>query len=289
MFSNDPAVEITDIETTTGNSPVDYVHGYGEDEAERLVEQADLLAAMVHDGTRFTAGARVLEAGCGVGAQTVHLLRRSPEIALTGLDRSRASLDIARSRVAACMPEANVEWVGGDLYEPPFAEDSFDHVFVCFVLEHVRSPARILRSLRRVLRPGGSITLVEGDHGFDSFRPDSAYARKVIDSLVRVQSDADGDALVGRKLHGLLAESGYADIVTFPRPIRVDSDSPRYAKEFARNTHIPMIEAVRDKATGSGYISRDDWDQGISDLYRTASEGVLSVTFMKATAIVSTA
>ncbi|WP_207419866.1 class I SAM-dependent methyltransferase [Roseomonas haemaphysalidis] len=47
----------------------------------------------------------------------------------------------------------------------PFGDASFDHVFVCFVLEHLADPAAALGELQRVLRPGGSLTVIEGDHG----------------------------------------------------------------------------------------------------------------------------
>jgi cyclopropane fatty-acyl-phospholipid synthase-like methyltransferase len=52
-----------------------YVHGYSDSEAARLGDQADALAELLHHDTHYPAGDRVLEAGCGVGAQTVHLLR----------------------------------------------------------------------------------------------------------------------------------------------------------------------------------------------------------------------
>ena len=76
-----------------------YVHGYTEPEARRLGDQADTLAELLHAGTAYPAGSRVLEAGCGVGAQTVHLAARSPDAHLTAVDVSAASLDQARTRV----------------------------------------------------------------------------------------------------------------------------------------------------------------------------------------------
>ncbi|MBV8457682.1 MAG: methyltransferase domain-containing protein, partial [Acetobacteraceae bacterium] len=42
---------------------------------------------------------------------------------------------------------------------------SFDHVFVCFVLEHMPDPETALAELQRVLKLGGSRTVIEGDHG----------------------------------------------------------------------------------------------------------------------------
>lgn len=52
-----------------------------------------------------------------------------------------------------------------DIFALPFESGSFDHVFVCFVLEHLSHPVEALAILGNVLRPGGSITVVEGDHG----------------------------------------------------------------------------------------------------------------------------
>ena len=49
----------------------EYVHGYSARERTRLVDQAATLTELLHAGTRYPSGSRVLEAGCGVGAQTV--------------------------------------------------------------------------------------------------------------------------------------------------------------------------------------------------------------------------
>jgi cyclopropane fatty-acyl-phospholipid synthase-like methyltransferase len=56
-----------------------YVHGYHAREHERLQDQAGTLVELLHSDTAYPAGSRVLEAGCGVGAQTVTLCRRSPD------------------------------------------------------------------------------------------------------------------------------------------------------------------------------------------------------------------
>ena len=72
-----------------------YVHGYSERETQRLYEQAEILEDILHSGTAFTAGARVLEAGCGVGAQTRLLVKRSPDAVFTCIDVSEKSLATA--------------------------------------------------------------------------------------------------------------------------------------------------------------------------------------------------
>ena len=62
----------------------------------------------------------------------------------------------------------------------PFAPESFDHVFVCFVLEHLSRPVEALAILNRLLRPGGTMTVIEGDHGSAYFHPDSSAAQLAI-------------------------------------------------------------------------------------------------------------
>lgn len=277
-----------DAMTTTLDSaarpPVDYVHGYSRREARRLGDQADTLAALLHDGTAYPAGSRVLEVGCGVGAQTVHLIDSSPGARFVAVDRSADSLAKARAHVMAHAPEAHVWWRRADLFALPFPDAAFDHIFVCFVLEHLAAARQALAGLRRLLRPGGTITVIEGDHGSAFFHPDSAYARAAIDCLVRLQADGGGNALVGRQLQPLLVEAGYDGVRVRPRTVYADRTRPELVEGFTRSTFIAMIESVRADALASALITEADWDRGIADLRRTADDGgTFHYTFFKAT------
>jgi trans-aconitate methyltransferase len=166
----------------------DYVHGYTPAETRRLTDQAQTLADLLHAGISYPAGSRVLEAGCGVGAQTVQLVTRSPGIDLVSVDISEESLAQAKARVMSVVPEARVDWRHADLHELP--EEEFDHIFVCFVLEHLPNPHEALVRLRRLLKPGGTITVIEGDHESAFFHPRSPQAQAVIDCLVDLQAAA---------------------------------------------------------------------------------------------------
>ena len=77
----------------------DYVHGYSGREGERLADQADTLAELLHSDTFYPSGSVVLEVGCGVGAQTVSLARRSPEATIVAMDISADSLAAARASI----------------------------------------------------------------------------------------------------------------------------------------------------------------------------------------------
>ncbi|MEI5032265.1 methyltransferase domain-containing protein [Streptomyces sp. S1A(2023)] len=264
-----------------------YVHGYSEREAALLGEQADTLATLLHAGTAYPAGSRVLEIGCGVGAQTIHLAQASPGARITAVDRSDDSLAQARARVAAHAPGADVEWCRADLFDLPFADAEFDHVFVCFVLEHLSDPRQALTALRRVLRPEGTITVIEGDHGSAFFHPASTHAHAAIACQVQLQSAAGGNALIGRQLQPLLAQAGYDGVVVRPRAVYADRTRPALVDGFTRHTFIAMVESVRDDALAAGLMTRaGDWDRGITDLHRTAqADGTFHYTFFKAVAV----
>ncbi|MEU8923031.1 methyltransferase domain-containing protein [Kitasatospora sp. NPDC048545] len=263
-----------------------YVHGYSDTEAQRLGDQADTLADLLHAGTAYPAGSRVLEAGCGVGAQTVHLLASGPGVLLTAMDLSAESLAQARARVAAQAPDAEVTWHHGDLHRMPFPDGAFDHVFLCFVLEHLPDPAAGLAALRRVLRPGGTITVIEGDHGSAFFHPQSPAARRTIDHLVRLQAEAGGDGLLGRRLHPLLSDAGFTDVAVRPRTVYADDGRPALAEGFTLRTFVAMVEAVRAEAVAAGLSTPDDFDRGIAELRRAAGPGgTFHYTFFKAVAV----
>ncbi len=109
-----------------------YVHGYDDRERERLEDQAGALVSLLHRDTRYPARSRVLEAGCGVGAQTVTLAMNSPDAEIVSIDISPDSVNAARQRLAD-EGITNVEVHVGDLVHVPFPDASFD-------IEGIRMP-----------------------------------------------------------------------------------------------------------------------------------------------------
>jgi len=262
-----------------------YVHGYTVRENVRLVDQATTLADILHSDTVYPAGSNVLEAGCGVGAQTIILARNSPNAKFTAVDLSEESLRVARERVSL-QGFTNVTFHQSDIFHLPYEDNSFDHLFLCFVLEHLPNPLEALQCLRRVLKRGGTITVIEGDHGSTYFHPDSPDAKKAIQCLIEIQAGMGGNSLIGRQIYPLLSKSGYSDIKVSPRMIYVDSSKPDLVEGFTKNTFIAMVEGVKEHAMRSSLMEEADWDQGIRDLYRTTGEdGTFIYTFFKGQAL----
>ncbi len=259
-----------------------YVHGYEPTEAVRLQDQARTLVQLLHSDTHFPEGSTVLEAGCGVGAQTVTLAQNSPGAKLTSIDVSAESLGQAEKNAHAA-GLTSIDFQQADIFSLPFQSESFDHVFVCFVLEHLPNPIDALIRLRAVLKPGGTVTVIEGDHGSTYFYPESDAADAAINCQVELQRRAGGDAHIGRQLYPLLDQSGYCPVRVSPRMVYVDSSRPHLVDGFTKKTFTAMIEGVRSPAIQAGIVDATVFDEGIEALYRTAeADGTFCYTFFKA-------
>ena len=262
----------------------DYVHGYTAPEGERLVDQASELADLLHAQTRFATGSIVLEPGCGVGAQTVILAERNPRAYFVSFDRDRSSVDEAKRRIAHRQLE-NVSVLHADLFSLPFDVATFDAVVSCFVLEHVPAPQRALSQLKSFLKPDGRLIAIEGDHGSAFFHPDSAAAHAAIRCQVELQRRTGGDAHIGRRLHSLVAETGFRDVIVATHTVYGDANSSGLRDTFVRKIFVPMIDGVKRQALDANLIASDVFEQGVADLLRTCdSEGVFCYTFFRAEA-----
>jgi SAM-dependent methyltransferase len=262
-----------------------YIHGYNERESERLLEQAASVVDLLHCDTRYPAGSRVLEIACGTGAQTVSLARNNPDSRFIAFDHSSVSLAQAIDRVKSAGLN-NVEFLHADLFALPFAAESFDHAFVCFVLEHLSRPIEALVVAKQLLKPRGTITVFEGDHGSAYFHPHSEVAHRAIDCQVELQRRAGGNACIGRQVYPMLVEAGYVDARVSPRMVYVDASRPALVDSFTRKTFTWMVEAVRESALEAGLIDPATFDAGIRDLLRAAEpDGVFCYTFFKGVAV----
>jgi phospholipid N-methyltransferase len=258
-----------------------YVHGYSSREAIRLNDQAETLENIIHHDSIFSKGCLILEAGCGVGAQTKIIAPKNPDSNFISVDISTESLKQASKEIQQ-LYISNVEFKQADIYNLSFPDQFFDCVFICFVLEHLTNPINALKELKRVLRNGGTIMAIEGDHGSALFYPDSKFAYQSIDCQVQLQKLGGGNSNIGRELFPLLKATGFDNVSVSPRMVYVDASKPNLVEGFIKNTFTAMIEGVGNEAVKKGIIEKSNFDQGIKDLYRTSEpDGVFSYTFFK--------
>jgi demethylmenaquinone methyltransferase / 2-methoxy-6-polyprenyl-1,4-benzoquinol methylase len=112
--------------------------------------------------SRVNAGPEdtVLDVATGTAAVAIELVRRTG-CRVVGLDQSREMLEGCRRRVEAAGLENRIELIEGTADRLPFEDASFDALTFTYLLRYVDDPAATMRELARVVRPGGSIAMLE--------------------------------------------------------------------------------------------------------------------------------
>lgn len=219
---------MSDTKQVTG-----YLHGFTPEEQDRLRRQARFLEYKVHDQLPFRRCRKLIEIGCGVGAQTEILLRHFPEIHVTGVDASEPNLSAARKHLESlgwAKGRFDLQLKNAEMLD--FAADSFDGAFLCWILEHVANPLQILSETRRVLRPGSPIVVNEVQNASFFIDPYSPNTMKYWMAFNDHQIDIGGDPFIGAKLGNLLQTVGYRDITTKVRTFHLDNRHGGERAEF---------------------------------------------------------
>jgi SAM-dependent methyltransferase len=142
-------------------------------------------------------GQRLVDLGCGPGSVTVGFAGAvAPGGLVVGVD-----LDPGPSAVPL---------LRADVHALPFADETFDAIFMCAVLQHVANPLLPLREARRVARPGAVIGVADADWGSALLAPADPWLAR--GEEIRTELRAGTSPNVGRQLRGLLHADGFADV-----------------------------------------------------------------------------
>ena len=222
----------------------EYVHGYGTREQQRLVEQAEHWRhRLIADGTELPPGTRLLEVGSGVGAVMAVLGQEFPAVRLTGVDIEPAQLEFARGHLERSGVRAELR--EGDALALPFEDESFDHVWMMWLLEHIPDAVGALREARRVLVPEGSITAIEVDYSTCRVEPSTPALEALFRAMVQGMA-ASGWSNAGTRLPSWLREAGFRAVDEGERTFwwrDADLDSQaRYAADVIESALDALVQ-----------------------------------------------
>jgi ubiquinone/menaquinone biosynthesis C-methylase UbiE len=124
-----------------------------------LPQQIEILETYLSD-INFPQNARVLDVGCGTGAQSRTLIKRSDVIDVIGADKAKFLLSRARELSRGIKGLTFVEASGNSL---PFSAESFDVIVAHTLLTHVAEPKSVINEFYRLLQPGGTLAICDGD------------------------------------------------------------------------------------------------------------------------------
>ncbi len=216
------------------NNKQEYLHGFSDKEQKRLIFQAKFLEEHTYENIDFSQCKRVLEVGCGVGAQTLILRKRFPNTRLVSIDSSPRQIETARHLLKKEINRGDVILEVQDAQEMHLPDKSFDGAFLCWFLEHVPKPQRVLKEVRRLLKRGSVIYCTEVQNASLFVEP---YSPAIIEYWFRyndVQWNMKGHPFVGAQLGHLLSETGFKNVDLKVRPFLFDSRQPRKRAQFIK-------------------------------------------------------
>ncbi len=268
------------------SSEFPYLHGFSEVEQERLRKQARFGEFTVYQNINLSGVKNLLEVGCGVGAQSEIILRRFPDLYLTGIDRSTKQLAAAKAFLSQCAISQNrFNLQEMDATAMKFDANSFDGAFLCWILEHVPEPLRVLSEVRRVLRPGSPIYITEVLNASFFLDPYSPNVWKYWMAFNEYQLEQKGDPFVGAKLGNFLMKLGYRDINTEVKTWYLDNRSPQARKDCI-DYWKELLLSASEQLILAGLVSEEIVDGMKQEMDKVANdpEAVFYYSFVQGSA-----
>ncbi|MEN9565588.1 MAG: hypothetical protein RLZZ69_784 [Cyanobacteriota bacterium] len=266
---------------------MDYIHGYSDTEQIRLIQQAEYWQEkLILKDLDYQAGEKLLEIGCGAGAVLGILGQAFPGLKLAGIDLEPKQIDYAQKHLDR-LNLSDVDLRVGDVTKLPWQDNYFDHIYAIWFLEHLPNPLQALQAVKRVLKPGGTITVTETDYRTILVTPESADYCYLIDSLCELLLQAQGKPYIGQSLGTLLAQAGFEQVNNQPFPVHhaysLNSQELKGFIDYVDSWLAPTVEqAVTQLGKDSQRLQAGlDWFRSISDRH----DGAISATIYRASAI----
>ena len=190
-----------------GMSERAYTHGYSDavlgSHRHRTAENS-----AAHLLPHLREGMRLLDVGSGAGTITADLAHRVGPEQLTALEVGDEAAAITRAELDR-QDLHEVQVLVGDAHDMPFGDDEFDLVHAHQVLQHVADPVQVLREARRVLRPGGLVSVRDSDYEGFRWYPDSSGLARWMELYLRAARANGGTPDAGRHLMAWAHRAGF--------------------------------------------------------------------------------
>lgn len=189
-------------------------------------------------------GMSVLDLACGPGFISCELAKQTVSGHVTGVDISEELIAVAHQAKVSEKIE-NVSFSTGNVYELTLPENSFDFVYARFVFQHLEKPQLALANIRKVLKPGGILCVLDIDDNWTSFSPESDAFIKFIRKAGAGQKRKGGNRMIGSQLFGLLNAAGFKTVSTRIHPLTTETLSVRIFLGVAVLFRMEMLNKLQ--------------------------------------------
>ena len=258
-----------------------YIHGFDEIEQARLVSQAAVLEEKIFEKIDFKNPDKILEIGSGVGAQTEILLNRYPDAHVTGVELSEVQLNTAKAYISSKFDSSRYAYHLANAEELPFEDNSFDAIYICWVLEHVQNPQNIIDECYRVLKKDGIISITEVQNNNLWVIPKSDFLLNYWDKYNQIQLEMGGNPFVGIEIGNFIEKAGFIDNQVYAQTFLYDNNKPAQ-REIMINYWTELMLSGFDSLLEAGKVVEQDCSKIKTEMQKVIDErGVFHYAFIQ--------
>ncbi|MCP4911734.1 MAG: methyltransferase domain-containing protein [Oligoflexia bacterium] len=215
-------------------------------------------------------GEKILDAGSGSGLLLREIYKRNPHVELHGVDYSEIRI---KQSTKYCQERGlPINFSQGELKNlSQFESNSFDKIVCRFVYEYLDDPLKVTQELKRVLKKGGELILIDNDGVlFNIFSQN-----EILNSLLSIlKTNINVDLYVGRKLPYFVYKSGFKDV--YWKSIAKDFTDEEKTSEFQNNKR--RFDFAKDEIIRS--LGSEEIYQKFCELYLSEMEKNETIIFM---------
>lgn len=263
-----------------------YIHGYSEQEQNRLIQQNEVLAPYIYQWLELADRHHIVEIGCGVGAQMMTLLNKYPDLYMTGIEHAPKQI-LKAERQLAHFPAFSGRYtlLEGDagIIRPVF-DRPVDGALMVWVLEHVRQPHLLLQQTRSWMPQDCPLWVTEVFHPSFATWPRSEAIMAYWQDTLTFQINLGGDPAIGIRLNNLMVEAGFEQVTSRPHLFFLDRNRPA-ERAIMFNYWLDLMRSAFHETEAAGFTTLARWqeaEQDMRDLIQR-EDAVFYYTFIQAT------
>jgi ubiquinone/menaquinone biosynthesis C-methylase UbiE len=252
----------------TDKAPTQYTHSGKIEEVARLEAQAQAMAEVIQREFKlisFKQGMKVLDAGCGTGANTRKIANTVSPGEVIGIDMDSLFITEAR-KFASNEGIRNVHYDVGDITHLQYPDKIFDVTYCRLVLMHVNNPITTVTELKRVTKPKGLIAVSDNDDGGVITFPEMPKMIELWTQYGQSAKERGEDRYIGRQLFSILSQAGLHSVSIHPLPIHATQQNPEMLKLLV-SVPVQIIELSKEDML-NGYMTESQYQEALQEVHR---------------------